>query len=104
VDHGIGRRNAVARARAARAKRPSIYGDDLVAWALVRVNRCDEARRWSQRALRLGTQDALLFFHRGMIERCRGDGAAARTWMRRALELNPGFSVRWAPLARRVAA
>jgi tetratricopeptide (TPR) repeat protein len=103
VDHGIGLRDAVSRARAARGERPSIYGDDLLAWTLARANRCEEARGWSERALRLGTRDALLFFHRGMIERCRGDRAAARSWMRRALELNPGFSVRWAPLAQRIA-
>ena len=53
--------------------------------------------------LRLGTQDALLFFHRGMTERCLGRGEEARTWMRRALLLNPGFSTRWAPLAARLA-
>jgi tetratricopeptide (TPR) repeat protein len=103
VDHGIGLDDAVARARVARSERPSIYGDDLLAWALARSKRCEEARGWSERALRVGTRDALLFFHRGMIERCLGERAAARSWMRRALELNPGFSVRWAPLAQRIA-
>ncbi|MEZ5099770.1 MAG: hypothetical protein R3C15_08240 [Thermoleophilia bacterium] len=35
-----------------------------------------------------------------MVERCAGDEAAARGWFERALALNPGFSVRWAPVAR----
>jgi tetratricopeptide (TPR) repeat protein len=103
VDHGIGASTAVARARAARALRPSIYGDDLVAWSLARAGRCNEALTWSKRSLRLGTRDALLYFHRGMIERCLGRPAAARTWMSRALALNPGFSIRWVPLARTIA-
>ena len=44
----------------------------MLAWALARNGRCAEALPYSQAALRLGTQDALKFFHRGMIERCLG--------------------------------
>ena len=104
VDHGI-RAAARARARAAAAQRerPSIDGDDVLAWALARNGTCGEALHYSQLALRLGTQDALKFFHRGMIERCLGHNAAARAWFRRALALNPHFSVLWAPVARRLA-
>jgi Flp pilus assembly protein TadD len=104
VDHGVRRGESVARARGARAARPSIYGDDLLGWALMRSGRCDEALPWSRRALRLGTHDAMLFFHRGMIERCLGRSDEARTWLRRALALSPGFSTRWDPLAERLAA
>lgn len=103
ADRRIGLETLVARARAARAARPSILGDDALAWALARTGRCDEARAWSRRSLRLGTRDALLFFHRAEIERCAGDAAAARTWARKALAQNPAFSVRWAPVARRLA-
>jgi len=35
-----------------------------------------------------------------MIERCLGNRAASQTWFRRALRLNPRFSVLWAPVAR----
>ncbi len=35
-----------------------------------------------------------------MIERCLGRPAAARSWFARAVELNPHFSIRWAPIAR----
>ena len=55
---------------AARAERPSIYGDDALGWAFARAGRCDEAVTWSQRSLRLGTQDALLWFHRGYAAGC----------------------------------
>jgi hypothetical protein len=38
-----------------------------------------------------------------MILRCLGDDAGAAAWFRRALALNPHFSVTWAPVARRYA-
>ncbi len=101
VDHGVRLGHAVALARRARAARPSIDGDDVLAWALARNGRCEEARGYSGRALRLGTLDALKLFHRGMIERCLGNRAAGDAFLRRALELNPHFSVLWSPVARR---
>ena len=101
VDHGIRLRHALAIARKAHAERPSIDGDDVLAWAFVRNGRCGEALQWSRHSLRLGTQDALKFFHRGVIERCLGNRTAERAWFRRALSLNPHFSVLWAPVARR---
>jgi tetratricopeptide (TPR) repeat protein len=104
VDHGLRLGAALDRARAARRDRPSIEGDDVLAWALARSGRCGEALRFSKRALRLGTRDAPKVFHRGMIERCLGREAEARRWFRRALEINPHFSPLWAPVARRYAA
>jgi tetratricopeptide (TPR) repeat protein len=104
VDHGIALRHALDRARIARAERPSIDGDDVLAWALARNGRCAEALPHSRAALRLGTQDALKFFHRGYIERCLGHDLAAKSWFRRALALNPRFSLLWSPVAKRWAA
>jgi tetratricopeptide (TPR) repeat protein len=101
ADRGIAPVQTVALARRARADRPSITGDDALGWALARAGQCDEAGRWLDRALRLGTQDALLFFHRGYAAGCAGDQVARRAWYRKALELNPHFSVQWAPVARR---
>jgi tetratricopeptide (TPR) repeat protein len=103
VDHAVQLADALRLARAAHADRPSIDGDDALAWALVRNGRCGEALHYSKRALRLGTRDANKFFHRGMIERCLGDRSEAKSWFRRALALNPHFSVLWAPVARRYA-
>jgi tetratricopeptide (TPR) repeat protein len=89
VDHGIRLPRTVARARAAHAERPSIDGDDLLAWALARNGRCNEALHYSKLALRLGTQDAAKFFHRGVIERCLGHGSAARQWFAQSHATNP---------------
>src|SRR5882724_6718253 len=101
VDHGIRLQASLALARLGWRERPSIDGDDVLAWALERTGHCGEALRYSKRALRLGTLDALKFFHRGMIEGCLGRAAAKRAWLTRALRLNPQFSILWAPVARR---
>lgn len=102
VDHGIRLRTALERARIAQRDRPSVDGNDVLGWALYRTGRCEEARGYSRRALQLGTRDALKFFHRGMIERCLGNRVASNSWLRRALDLSPRFSVLWAPVARRL--
>jgi tetratricopeptide (TPR) repeat protein len=101
VDHGIRLRASLALARLAQRERPSIDGNDVLAWALERTGRCGEALRYSTRALELGTLDALKFFHRGMIEGCLSHTAAKRAWLGRALRLNPHFSILWAPVASR---
>ena len=101
VDHGIRLHASLALARLAQRERPSIDGNDVLAWALERTGHCGEALRYSTRALELGTLDALKFFHRGMIEGCLGHTAAKRAWLGRALRLNPHFSILWAPVARR---
>jgi tetratricopeptide (TPR) repeat protein len=103
VDHGVRLGRALELARQARQARPSIEGDDVLGWALARNGRCEEALVYSKRALRLGTRDALKYFHRGMIERCLGNDASARGWFRRALRLNPHFSLLWSPIAQRYA-
>jgi tetratricopeptide (TPR) repeat protein len=103
VDHSIALGHAVKLARIGQHDRPSIDGDDVLGWALARSGKCAAALPYSKRALRLGTQDAVKFFHRGMIERCLGHAAAAKSWFRRALDLNPKFSLIWSPVAKEYA-
>lgn len=100
LDRDVNVADALARARGAYAERRSIEAEDVLAWALYRNGRCQEALRHSERSLRLGTRDALKLFHRGMIERCLGSTAGARTAFRAALDINPFFSPRWAPVAK----
>jgi tetratricopeptide (TPR) repeat protein len=100
LDHERNVPDALRRARIAYDSAPSVYAEDALAWGLFRAGRCEEARAHSVRALRLGTRDALLVFHRAMIERCLGS-ASARSWFARALAINPNFSVLWAPVARK---
>jgi tetratricopeptide (TPR) repeat protein len=71
--------------------RTDIYGWDLLAWALHREGRDRDALPAMARALALGTEDAMLFYHMGMIERGVGHRVAARQYLERALATNPHF-------------
>ena len=57
-----------------------------------------------QQALQLGTQDARLFFHAGMIWHRLGATDQARTYLQRALDTNPHFHLFYADLAARLLA
>jgi tetratricopeptide (TPR) repeat protein len=103
-DHDRQLPRALELAQAELAARRDIYGYDAMAWALYKVGRPEEAARAMAEALKLGTQDARLFYHAGLIDHRKGDTASARTWLGRALALNPYFSVRSAEHARRVLA
>ena len=92
---------ALALAEREQQARRDIYADDLLAWALYRNGRARDAVEPMRRALRLGTRDAKLFFHAGMIHRDLGELDTARDYLRRALTTNPHFHVLLAPLAVR---
>jgi tetratricopeptide (TPR) repeat protein len=100
ASHGTDPAMAVDQARTAYAQRPTIYAADALAWALYQQGDYEEAWRYSQEALRLGTRDALLHFHAGMIAQQRGDTAAAQTHLQTALQINPDFSPLYAPIAQ----
>jgi tetratricopeptide (TPR) repeat protein len=84
--------------------RRDIYGWDLLGWALHRAGRDREALPAIAKAMALGTQDAMLFYHRGMIELALGHRVAARSDLERALAINPFFSPSGAREARAVLA
>jgi tetratricopeptide (TPR) repeat protein len=98
ADHGDAAK-ALTLARAAYERRPSIHGADALAWALHANGQHEEAWRYAQQALKLGTKDALLHFHAGMIA-LKVDAAAAQQHLQAALDINPHFSVRFAPIAK----
>lgn len=100
ADHGDDPAAAVAGARAAYARRPTIHAADVLAWSLYQQGAHEEAWRYSQQALRLGTQDALFHYHAGMIAHAQGDADTARMHLTEALSINPYFSIRYAPQAR----
>ncbi len=80
--------------------RKDVYGYDAAAWALYKSGSLEEAHRLSERALSVGTRDARLYYHAGMIARARGRDTEARRLLSAALSLNPHFDVLQAPLAR----
>ena len=71
--------------------RKDIYGYDALAWALLANGRADEARAQMAEALALGTQDAKLLYHAGMIEAALGNDAASRRYLEDALATDPSF-------------
>ena len=72
---------------------------DALAWALYADGQYDEARRFADEALRLGTPYGSFLYHAGMIARAQGDTDAARDFLSRALESDPYFSPLYAPSA-----
>ena len=84
--------------------RPDIYAADTLAWAALKANKLDEAQKAIKDALRLGTKDAKIFYHAGMIMRAVGDEASARNYFERVQETNPHFDPLQSRIARQQAA
>jgi len=80
--------------------RPFVEMDDAYAWALHVNHRDAEALDWENKAMGLGTRNALFFFHRGLIEESLGNPADARSDLLQAVRINPFFSPVRAPAAR----
>jgi len=89
LDHDREVPRVLAKVEEELATRRDIYGYDLLAWALHKSGRDAEARAPMQRALGLGTRDAMLHYHAGMIARALGDSATARAQLEVALAINP---------------
>jgi tetratricopeptide (TPR) repeat protein len=81
--------------------RRDIYTYDVLAWALYKNQRLEAASQAMAEALRLGTKDARLFFHAGMIQQAGGDAEKAREYLQQALATNPYFHVLQAEIAER---
>lgn len=104
ADHQRDLPAALSAARRAMTDRPSVRSADILAWTLYQVGDDRSALAASTQAMRLGTQDAAMFFHRGMIEARLGMGRAALADLLHALSINPYFSLVWAPVARQTVA
>jgi tetratricopeptide (TPR) repeat protein len=89
LDHGRRVNEVLAKAQEELRTRKDIYGHDVVAWALHASGREREAREAMTHALALGTQDALLFYHAGVIDRALGRADVAARELERARALNP---------------
>ncbi len=101
ADHDIQTDVAYARAKQEYETRRDVYGADTLAWAALKAGKLDEAQTAIKDALRLGTEDARLFYHAGMIARAAGDRDIAAGFLRRALKLNPYFDPWQSTVARK---
>jgi tetratricopeptide (TPR) repeat protein len=100
ADHDIHLEQALELAQKEFEVRHDIYTWDALAWALYKNARPREAAGAINEALRLGTKDALLLFHAGMIYERLGDHARGQDYLRQALALNPQFHLFYADVAR----
>ena len=100
ADHGVHVSEALALAENELRVRRDVYGYDAYSWILYRAGRYADAAAASQRALALGTNDARLWYHAGMIAIANGDRSTGTTWLRRALALSPSFDLLQAKRAR----
>ncbi len=66
---------------------------DTMAWAAFKAGRVEEARAAIAQALRLGTQDARLFYHAGMIFKKAGEVDKGAEYLRRAAQINRAFVI-----------
>jgi len=80
--------------------RKDIYAYDAYAWALYKNGQYSKAADAITQAMRLNTQDALLYYHAGMIYKSLGDSAQAQTMLVEALNINPHFDLVQARVAK----
>ncbi|HET7328500.1 MAG TPA: tetratricopeptide repeat protein [Nocardioidaceae bacterium] len=103
ADHG----DAAVAVRAAQsefARRQSVHAADALAWALHAGGRSEQALPHARAATRLGTPEARLWLHRGIIEAATGHPVDARRHLQRGLRTDPGASPWLADHARRALA
>lgn len=101
ADHDLKAEEAYANAKREYAVRHDIYGADAVAWTALKAGKILEAQAAMKEALRLGTRDAKLFYHAGMIAHAEGNRASARDYLQHALSLNPQFDPLQVLIAKR---
>ncbi len=82
------------------AELKDVYAADILAWSLYKNGRYAEAKEKSREALRIGTKDAVLLYHAGMIENALGNKGEAKRLLSSALDLNPAFDLIQAPIAK----
>lgn len=100
ADHDTKLKEALERAKRELETRRDIYTYDVLAWALYKNERFQEALAAVKQALKLGTEDARLFFHAGMIHHRLGKTDKAKAYLTRALATNPHFDLFEADVAK----
>ncbi len=83
-------------------QRHDVWTLDAYAWALYANGRYTEAGQQMEKALAVGTRDAVLYYHAGAIEAAIGKKVEASRYLQQSLDLNPASQV--SETARRAAA
>jgi len=98
-DHNRHLSDSLSLARKELEIRHDVYTWDALAWALLKNGQAAEAQKAMQKALALGTQDAMLFFHAAVVER-ELDNKDWISHARKSLAINPEFHILYADQAR----
>jgi tetratricopeptide (TPR) repeat protein len=84
---------ALTIARREYESKKDIFTADALAWVLYKKGEFEEAKKISGEAMRLGTNDARILYHAGMIEKRLGSKAEAKRLLQTALKINPSFDL-----------
>ena len=101
ADHEIRLDEALAVMQRERAARADIYTFDALAWCQYKKGQLTEARDSIEQARRLGTHDARIFYHAGMIYDALGDSRRAVKYLKMTLGTDRTFDVLHAAAAER---
>ena len=72
--------------------RHSIYAYDALAWALYKSGDFTKARDTVKQALILGTKDAHLLYHAGLIYSRAGELEQGRVYLKQTVAINPSYN------------
>lgn len=104
ADRGIHLKRSLRAARTLYKQRTSAAVSDGLAWALYANGRVQEAKPFAREAMRRGPGDAGYHYHSALISRALGDDAAAGLLLKKALRLDPSWSIIESHTARRIVA
>ena len=99
ADHDLKLHESLALAQKELEVRRDIYTWDVLAWSLFKNDKTQEAAEAIAHALEQGTKDPQLFFHAGMVYEKAGDSAKAKSYLQRALDINPHFHILYSSAA-----
>lgn len=91
LDHGAATPASLEAAVTSLAAQPDSAGHDLLAWALYRLGRVDDAALEIGAARAMGANDARLRFHDGAIALALGDAGRGRELLQSALDDGPAL-------------
>lgn len=97
-DHELG--EALESMKRESRSRSDIYTLDVLAWCLFKNGQAESARASIEQAMRLGTRDARIFYHAGIIYGSLGDRRRAAHYLKMALDADPAFDISQVDVAR----
>lgn len=100
ANHDMKLDDGLSIAQSERAKRSDIFTCDALAWCLYKKGDLAGAKKSIDEAMRLGTRDARISYHAGMINQALGNRRDAAKYLQLALKINPFFNVLQADVAR----